>query len=276
MDTMSLFLHPQNQELLWSTIHKVAIFPTFVNTISSKEQWFQHMIKEITEKTGVLQANKEQLPSANRLAIQYMVGFIQAHLEKMNTPTPLTSNPLMPSSAAITPNKELSREWISGQKQESLNAVFKERQNIYENVLKSNTAPKSVSFSESAIDEPIQNMDELVKRHMAERDLLAPPPPTPSLNGSPEEKRPTTVHESIRITNEPPIHDLQVSPLQESLKRPISFIETTPSTISLEIVLSAIQNLSEKMDVIFKEIETLKSRPITDISNSLGTTVSQL
>jgi hypothetical protein len=263
MDTMSLFLHPQNQELLWSTIHKVAIFPTFVNTISSKEQWFQHMMKEIIEKTGVLQASKEQLPAANRMAIQYMVGFIQAHLEKMNTGHP-SPNPLMPSTV-ISTNKELSREWISSQKQESLNAVFKERQNTYENILKSNTAPKTVSFSDT-VDAPIQNMDELVKRHMAERDLLAPP--TPLTAGSSEQKIPNTIHESIRITNDPPIYDLQVSPLQESLKTPISFIEKSHST-SLETVLSAIQILSEKMDVIFKEIDNLKKNRYIDISNSL-------
>jgi hypothetical protein len=223
---MSLFLHPQNQSLLWETIHSIPIFPTFVQRIVSKERWFKEQIEMIYQNTNAHSVSKESLSALNRTAIQYMVESMKREMAS----TPST-------------NKELSREWISGQKKNQLNAVFQERQKAYEAPV--TTSPPAVSFSETNSDGPITNMEELIKQHMAERDLLAAPPPTTS----------TQNPLSIKISNEPPqqpIPIISVDSLQSQKK--VRFAEDGFSAI-----LQAIGELNGKIDAIFKELEDLKS-----------------
>jgi hypothetical protein len=231
---MSFFLHPTNQELLWKTIHKLPLFPTFSATFSETTipLWFKEQIRILYERQNLISITKEQLPQVNRFSIQYMNEKMK---EYVNTTTP---PPLAPPSTVLPlePNKELSREWIAGQKQDSLNAVFQERQKSYETLMKK-PEPATVTFTEAEPDGPIPNMEELIKQHMAERNLLTVEPPT------------------ITITEEKPLHNIQITSLEPSKEKRVRFAD---SGDSLATILEALSKLNEKIDGFSKELGALK------------------
>jgi hypothetical protein len=256
---MSLFLHPQNQELLWQSIHKVSIFPSFAKSISSKEQWFREQMGAIYENNPQISTiSKEQLTQVNRMVIQAMVETMKNHLAAISQKPSVDRSSLQ----GLDSNKELSREWLSGQKQDALNSAFLDRQKDYESLLKP-TAPTPVSFSETDPDGPIQNMEELMKQHMAERDLLAAPTTIapPSL-AKPKENTISISEESV---------DLQVSPISSAIesKKRVRFLEENTAT---DAILAAIAALSSKIDGFSKELESVKSHlfgQVTPVPESL-------
>lgn len=218
---MSLFIHPENQKILWNVISSSPQF----QMVPQKEIWFKDIIQDFYNKTSHIQINAEGLQILNKETIVYM-------LERMNnlsngsgagsgsgpnTPSyqfqpvqpvqqqpphvfqPNMQQPQQPmyqqpqqqpmyqqpnSNANISyklePTTNVSRDYLSGQKQDFLAQQYKQKQNEYES-MRSREAPKDVNFRDAPLDTPISNMDELIKNHLRERDAelqkFAPPPP---------------------------------------------------------------------------------------------------
>jgi hypothetical protein len=160
---MSLYIEPKNQKLLWEMIHKnpslSLIFPP-KNPISqkNKEEWFKSIISKMYSTlpqnitpTMLLNTNKETLTIMNR-DLHNKFGVEKRDLEKEKTVEPI-----------------YSRNAISGNRVETLNREFSERQKEYERMTQKPAVPE-VSFEEKRDDGVIKNMDELIQKQLRERE----------------------------------------------------------------------------------------------------------
>jgi len=231
---MSLFIHPENQKILWNVISSSPQF----QMVPQKEIWFKEIIQDFYNKTSHIQINPEGLQILNKETIIYM-------LERMNnlsngsgagpnTPTyqfqpvaqpqppmqqqqqqpmqqqqqqPMQQQPIYQQnmqnaniSYQLEPSHNVSRDYLSGQKQDFLAQQYKQKQNEYES-MRSREAPKDVNFRDAPLDTPISNMDELIKNHLRERDAelqkFAPPPP--AYMGQ------NTASDSYKLVQPPPV-----------------------------------------------------------------------
>jgi len=73
---MSLYIHPENQTLLWNTLQKN---PKFHNLTINKQEWFSNIIKAFYENIQYLPPlTPQDLLQINRQTITYM-------MEEINT-----------------------------------------------------------------------------------------------------------------------------------------------------------------------------------------------
>lgn len=154
---MALYIHPENQKLLWTTIQKN---PKFQQLPFSKEEWFSNIIKSFYEKVQYKVLSQPELMQLNRQTISYMMEDIQLHLSER---------------PKFTESKKMVNE-------------FSLRQQEYETALKPKIPPVA-DFSEKISDDTIQNMDELIQLQIRQRDYdvekakeLMPPPPSPVIS----------------------------------------------------------------------------------------------
>lgn len=152
---MSLYIHPENQTLLWNTLHKN---PKFQHLTINRQEWFSGIIKAFYEKIQYLPPlTTQDLMQINRQTISYM-------MEEINA--------LMNDRPKFTESKKVVSD-------------FTTRQQEYESALKPKLPPIA-DFSEKISDDVIQNMDELIQQQIRQRDYdiekakerLPPPPPS--------------------------------------------------------------------------------------------------
>jgi hypothetical protein len=151
---MSLYIHPENQTLLWNTLQKN---PKFHNITINKQEWFSNIIKAFYENIQYLPPlTPQDLLQINRQTITYM-------MEEINT--------LLNDRPKFTESKKVVSD-------------FNMRQQEYEASLKPKVPPIA-DFSEKINDDAIQNMDELLQQQIRQRDYdveqakeRLPPPPT--------------------------------------------------------------------------------------------------
>jgi hypothetical protein len=152
---MSLYIHPENQTLLWNTLQKN---PKFQNLTINKQEWFSGIIRAFYEKIQYLPPlTAQDLLQINRQTISYM-------MEEINT--------LMVDRPKFAESKKVVSD-------------FNTRQQEYESALKPKLPPIA-DFSEKISDDVIQNMDELIQQQIRQRDYdvekakerLPPPPAT--------------------------------------------------------------------------------------------------
>lgn len=148
---MALYIHPENQKLLWNTIQKN---PKFQQLPFSKEEWFSSIIKTFYEKVQYSALNSQELLQLNRQTISHMMENIQLHLSER---------------PKFAESKIMVNE-------------FTMRQQEYESALKPKIPPVA-DFSEKISDDTIRNMDELIQQQIRQRDYdvekakeLMPPP----------------------------------------------------------------------------------------------------
>jgi hypothetical protein len=182
---MSLYIHRENQTLLWNIMEKNPQFAKMVD----KEVWFSNIIKQNYENIQYLPLTLESLQHINKQTISMMVDALKK-MELQNT--------FLPSNSGAT-------ERIS-----SFTAQFEERQKDY--MIKP-IEPPNVKF-DKIDDDVITNMDELLQRQIKQREYdiaqTMPPPP----NSSNEEtikpnKKVTWTSEKTNPSLENQIEDLK-------------------------------------------------------------------
>jgi hypothetical protein len=159
---MSLYIHRENIDLLWSIIQKNPL----IANIDDHEAWFHSFIQTFYEKAQYIPMNAASLNQLNRQTLAAMVddlknGRINKSVSEPNPP--LTSG---------------SKERIAAYEEQ-----FKQRQLEYQPI---KPILPEVNFSEKIDDEAITNMDELIKKQieMRNNDVARalenmPPPPQP-------------------------------------------------------------------------------------------------
>jgi hypothetical protein len=158
---MNLYIHPDNQTLLWNTINKSIDFINHHATFSEKEVWFQSIIKQFYIN-NINNSNNKSLFDLNRETIKCMVDQLKNQTNSNQTTTRINEiNDINDINTKIIENPDNKKH----QQQQS----FIELQQEYEKMLSKN-APKSIDFTEKIEDEPITNMNELLEIYKKERE----------------------------------------------------------------------------------------------------------
>jgi hypothetical protein len=190
---MSLYIHQENQKLIWGSIHKLPRFQEFGKTEPGKQEaWFREIIQQFYESNKFKLLSIEELQQLNRETISYML----QDLEKSSTKSDFSSfypgfssslgdmSPVNTEKQAIsfpttTPmqNTDYTRDAILEKKQEQLNQQFTTRQQEYGSML--NSAPtREINFRANIEEDvPMENIDRLIEDKMKQReyDLKSPP-----------------------------------------------------------------------------------------------------
>jgi len=209
---MSLYIHRENIQLLWSIIQKNPL----IAKIQDPETWFHSFIQTFYEKAQYVPMNASSLNQLNRQTLAAMVEDL-----KNGRTNQSVSEPTLPLTSG-------SKERIAAYEEQ-----FKQRQLEYEPI---KPILPEVNFSEKIDDEAITNMDELIKKQieMRNNDVARalenmPPPPQPV--------------ESIRpVKQSGDLHELRtmVLELQKTVQQLQSEIEIIKSSILPSATTSSI------------------------------------
>lgn len=149
---MTLYIHQENQEILWKVANRIPQFQQ-INT-SIKKKWFKSVIQMFYEREPIVQT-VDELREINRKTIQYICQCIveknkveENNVEKNNSLIPLESRNFTENKTEIYSN------------------LFNTRKKEYET---QPVLPENLDFSIEK-DEPIQNMEELIEQHRLERE----------------------------------------------------------------------------------------------------------
>lgn len=167
---MSLFIHHENQEMLWNMINKTGLFIQVFGSDSPQSQdWFRNIIQDIYNQVQSKMLTLVDLKVLNKNVISAMIQSL-----KLKVP----------------PVTYMNQPYIVESKEEKSTRQFQERQNDYEKML-IKPVPKQVDFGDSVKDEAISNMDELIKEHMKQREeelqIIPSPPASYQLKQSTQE-----------------------------------------------------------------------------------------
>lgn len=155
---MASYISPENQEMLWRTIQKNALFGQ-VLTPEQQPIWFREIIGNFYGENSNKTLQNHELLTLNKNTLRFMVHNLK---EKTKTGTPpVIGEPiddrLQPQSASYKDN-------------------YDRLQNDY-NSMHKRKVPKEPDFKEPNDDEKIKNMDELIQQQLKERELEIPKPP---------------------------------------------------------------------------------------------------
>ena len=176
---MSLYVVPENQELLWNVISKNAYIQDFFAPYNpeKKNEWFKTIIRTFYERYKLQKLTVADLNLVNKETIAYMIQNVR---EQINQPVAKTTTPTQ-STPSFQPANSYAISTppiVPDMRQDIYAKEFEQRQQEYANLNKK-VAPANVNFTEKADDGVIQNMDELVKQQMQQRAYemsLIPPP----------------------------------------------------------------------------------------------------
>jgi hypothetical protein len=175
IQTMSLYVHPQNQEMLWTVMNKVPIVTQFFDSFppAQKEQWFKSVIQMFYDRSGNRTMNAIELQQLNQDTISYIINTVQEKTKPIrDAPVPLYTPQPAPTSHIFKTSAQ--------EKQEALDKQFASREKEYHSIF-DRPLPPTPNFSEKIEDTAISNMDELIRqqRQLREQELrqYAPQPP---------------------------------------------------------------------------------------------------
>lgn len=158
---MALFIHSENQKLLWNIINKIEHFQRFFLPGSQFDPniWFRNIIQSFYHQNQSKVMNSTELNQLNRIVITHMVENLKQKLE-YREPSLIQQNLL---------GSQFTRNSFIESKEEKYNREFKEREQQYHSLLEK-PKPPTANFGDTIKDEVISNMDEMMKAHMKQRD----------------------------------------------------------------------------------------------------------
>jgi hypothetical protein len=158
----NLFIHPENQELLWNILNKK-------ENVHNREHWFRNCIQHFYDKIqneNLVINDKDSLENMNKNVLSYMIQNLhQSKPEIQNQPNLPMITPTINNYHGVYSDKENEKRI----KQEKFNDAFGERQKQYENLFAKPVVPE-INFTEKLDDGPINNMEELVQLHLKDRE----------------------------------------------------------------------------------------------------------
>lgn len=237
---MSVYVTPENQKLLWTVLHKnpliLQVFST--NQTKQKEQWFKSIIEEIFNQNRFKTISKRDLQQLNQDTLNYMIQQLRDYVIKNQPPQQNVSTPGSQNIKIDTPPIQQSN------RQEIFNNQFQQRQKEYEQ-MSEKKAPDTIDFRDKADDEPISNIDELLKSHMQMREnelkQYAPPPPIPTTD----------------LTEKP------VKEIEPSKPKNTQMFSNNDEILTIK---DQVADLMKKMSEMQAEIDRLKTKQLVDVS----------
>ena len=191
---MSLYIHEDNQKLIWDSMNKI---PQFQQFKGEREQWFRSIIEQFYEHNKFKLLSVQELQQLNRDTVSYMLKDLK-ELQKRDTfqpshspfmgfsePTPVTqhSQQVIKFPSGNMEGKAVTRDYMLEQKQEELNKQFSTRQQEYGEMLKRGPTQEVDFRATAGEDKPIENMEELMQQHLKQREYEL----TQSVGAAPKE-----------------------------------------------------------------------------------------
>jgi hypothetical protein len=244
---MAIYVSAENQKLLWNVLHKnqliYEVFPINENpkmdkwNKTIKEQWFKSIIEIFYNQNRYKTISKRDLQKLNQDTLSFMIEKLRDHNSKQNKKTlnNIDNQDTTIQKQIETPPIQLNT------REEILSSQFNQLQKDYQQ-MNEKKSPESIDFRDKLEDEPISNMDQLIKSHMEMREnelkMFAPPPPIPQNQ---------VVENQIQLK--------EVNPVT-------NFKNTTTMDLSdkYTILQKQISELIEKMNEMQNEITIFKSQ----------------
>ena len=182
-----MFLHAENQQLLWQTLQKTPYFVDFTQKFAGyRDAWFRNMNEQFytqwISQRGQIPTNARELLTINKCAIQFMVADLKRLLGYSSS---LHANKPMPSyqteSVKEIPSYNLANE--RKQREDIWASSFNQYQSEYNKLLEKPLLPMRALPSEP-IGDKIQNMEELLKEQTRIREMDINPFPIPQNNNA--------------------------------------------------------------------------------------------
>lgn len=256
---MSLYIHPENQQLLWDIMNKIQVVNEFFSPYpaSQKEQWFKSVIQLFYERYKTYKLQINDLHRLNQETVTYIMTTIREKVEAPQKKQPEIERYSQHREEPVTKEERFEK------KQEYYGQQFQERQSEYKTMFDKQT-PSEIDFRDKVEDAAISNMDELMRIHKQQRDIelqqYAPPPPNLKID-------PTTVNitaEIIEAAEEPKPkksvswnnNDLQVVDYEDRLRKQLEEIAYLKSVVT---------SLSGSIESLCKEM--IQLRRYVDVSS---------
>ena len=203
---MSLYVLPENQELLWNVISKNIYIQDFFAPYNpeKKNEWFKAIIRSFYERYKLQKLTVADLNTVNKETISYMIQNVR---EQINQPVAKTTAPTQatpsyqPANSYSIPTPPI----VPDTRQDIYAKEFEQRQQEYANLNKK-VVPANVNFTEKADDGVIQNMDELVKQQMQQRayEMSMIPPPINKVSQPATQPSPVNTFVQNNLQTAPP------------------------------------------------------------------------
>jgi hypothetical protein len=247
-------------------------------TTEQKQTWFKNIIQTFYQQNVHKTLDKAQLNQLNKDTLSYMVNIVKgappqngsesAYLQQRNQRTVDTFQPKIETPEIIPDNRA-----------NVFNQQFTARQKEYETML-DKKPPLQPDFKEPVSDGAISNMDELIKRHLEERDAqlkqYAPKPPVPVSGPGPVPLTASTLTETIpgnipiaaqaptQVQTRPPsgqaAPNITLEPVQETVEESARELEQKKENL-VETKILALSNkvtaLVDELQLIHKKIDIL-------------------
>jgi len=190
---MALYVSTENQKLLWEYTQKIPAFQQY--DAKTRETLFKNTMHRFFEQQEGRTLSLADLQQMNRETIATLVNACRQQPTSTSV-SPLskdqgysysslsTSSSSSSSSMSLSPvagfstvqeHTPVSKEFFSEQKQGEIQRKFDERQQEYSTMSKKEP-PKPIDFREvKEMDKPIENMEELVRIQMMQRQLDVAP-----------------------------------------------------------------------------------------------------
>ena len=276
---MSLFILPENQNLIWNTINKVPSFQKMgENMADDREAWFKNIMQDIYDKNRTKSLSMQELRQLNKETISSMIS--QLKMSKLNESVSTTPISDTTQGFSLDEDKTASRNYILGQKQNVLNNEFTNRQQEFESMMQREPV-KDIDFREKNDDDtPIENMDELLQRQMREREYdveLSSSTTTNDLKKENTKTAPKNVKWATEIEAGPSNQYVEFDIFQEFVRNTRNEIQQMRTEISTLRAAKLMNSLSEPQlksnsgtSVMNTMLSRLRKNPSAATSTSIG------
>jgi hypothetical protein len=275
---MTLYIHAENQKLLWNIMNKLPLITDFFEPYPQehKEQWFKSVIQLFYDKYKTRRLQLNDLHQLNQETIAYIVQTIRekTQAQPQYTQPQYTQPQYTPSS----PDNIENRQERVDKKQDQIHQQFTARQNEYTSMFNKPTPPE-VNFRETEADTAISNMDELIRQHMAQREFemkqYSPPPPVSQPPSTPiVEPRPVNIQHEILEQESAPMKSVSRKPSNEVIVASKHYEECLRmQSEEIAYLKSVVSSLSSTIETICKEMIHIKQ--YVDVSSSEQFMLSQ-
>lgn len=264
---MSLYIHPENQELLWKITNKNPQIASYFSNYppNIQETWFKQIISSFYEQNRQNVNNSDQLYEINKNTLSYMVQDVKRNIERLteqqqpvglpNMPRPNTPHNNNPTTVDPIQSDFLKPYSITENKEDKFTGQYNQYQQNYQSMF-DKKVPDSIDFREKVVDGPLPgNMEDLVQRHLRERDEeLQRYAPQPFFGGQLPTKEP-----SNRLTIDPSPENIKLT--VDEIVPPTYRIEPERKPPSMDHTVKWLDNEnSNKISSLEQEITILKNQ----------------
>lgn len=173
---MSALVHPENQKIIWNIVNSNIYVNDFFHKHShvSKEQWFRSIIEKFYMQNEGRNLSIDELNNLNKDVLTFMVKSIHSIPVQAPPPESKQTSQQAPDSYSNQGYTSYSPQiqtppYIPNNMGDQNNKQFEEKRLEYER-MHAKPIPEPVDFKEKEADMIIDNMDELISKHISERE----------------------------------------------------------------------------------------------------------